>query len=61
MFHKKCLLASMLRKCQCPVCRTQLSPMEQLKPLIGDVSMLRVHQLRGAVVEAASRGRNAVR
>jgi hypothetical protein len=48
-------------KCTCPICRSQLSPIEQLKPIIPDMHLLRVHQMRSQVIEAANRGRNAVR
>lgn len=51
----------MMVKCHCPVCRCLLSPIEQLQPIIPDMHLLRVHQMRTTVVEAANRGRNAVR
>jgi hypothetical protein len=48
----------MVAKCQCPYCRSQLSPIEQLRP---PTTGNQDHTLRPTVAEAAQRARQAMR
>ena len=68
VFHSSCLLETKIRKPECPMCRTKLTPITN--PLLVSSTMEREAEdgdnfqatyMRDAVIHASHRGRNAVR
>lgn len=56
-FHRECLNAAKERRTECPLCRHELTPIPGRSAINTHVS----NTMRYAIIDATSRGRNAVR
>ena len=62
-FHKACLLEVKIRKAECPMCRSQLTPVSNPATVATaiETQSLQPSSMRDAVIHASIRARNAVR
>ena len=62
-FHNQCLLEVKIRKAECPMCRSQLTPVSNPQTVAAAIvtQSLQPSSMRDAIIHASIRARNAVK